>query len=151
VDNDGDDNVAGDNDNDDAVADDAMVIGPDHRSSNHMADLSKEAMAIFPYTIRYLDLTVLKLKTDLLVPRLILFRNEWGPMIDIFNKREKGVRGSAVFTGQPGIGERHYWYLTITSNQRTREKMPVVFHPYPLHHSRPANRVSGCRWQCLYY
>jgi hypothetical protein len=59
-------------------------------------------------------------------------------MIDIFNKRKKGIRGSAVFTGQPGIGEHHYWYLTVTSNQQTRENMPVVFHPYPLHHSRPA-------------
>ena len=141
--------------NDDAVADDAMDTDPDHCSSDHvdlhMAHLSNEAEAIFPYTIRYVDLTVLKLKEDLRVPQLILFRNEWGTMIDIFNKSEKGRRGSAVFTGQPGIGEHYYWYLTVTSNQQTRENMPAVFHPYPLHHLRPANCVSGYGRQSLHY
>ena len=99
--------------NDDALADGAMDTDPDRCSSDHvdphMAHLANEAKAIFPYTIRYVDLTVLKLKEDLRVPQLILFRNEWGTMIDIFNKSKKGRRGSAVFTGQPGIGEHHYW------------------------------------------
>jgi hypothetical protein len=141
--------------NDDAVADDAMDTDPDHSSSDHvdphMAHLSNEAKAIFPYTIRYVDLTVLKLKGDLRVPQLILFRNEWGTMIDIFNKSEKGRQGSAVFTGQPGIGEHYYWYLTVTSNQQTRENMPAVFHPYPLHHSRPVNCVPGYVRQDLHH
>ena len=53
--------------------------------------------------------------------------------------------------GQPGIGEHYYWYLIITSNQQTREKMPVVFHPYSLYHSLPANLVSGYIWQGLHY
>ena len=139
----------------DAVADDAMDTDPDHCSSDHvdlhMAHLSNEAEAIFPYTIRYVDLTVLKLKEDLCVPQLILFRNEWGTMIDIFNNSEKGRQGSTVFSGQPGIGEHHYWYLTVTSNQQTRENMPVVFHPYPLHHSRPANCVPGHARQDLHH
>ena len=96
------------------VADDAMDIDPDHGYADfHMNHLSNEATAIFPYTIRYVDLTVLKLQNDLRVPLLMLFRNEWGSMIDIFNESQ----GSAVFTGQPGIGEHHYWYLTFTSNQ----------------------------------
>ena len=141
--------------NDDAVADDAMDTYPDHCSSDHvdphMAHLSNEAKAIFPYTIRYVDLTVLKLKGDLRVPQLMLFRNEWGTMIDIFNKSEKGRRGSAVFTGQPGIGEHYYWYLTVTSNQQTRENMSAVFHPYPLHHSRPVNCVPGYVRQDLHH
>ena len=75
--------------NDDAVADDAMDTDPDHYSSDHvdshMAHLSNEAKAIFPYTIRYVDLTVLKLE-GLCVPPLMLFRNEWGTMIDLFNE-----------------------------------------------------------------
>ena len=25
------------------------------------------------------------------------------------------MEGSAVFSGQPGIGEHYYWYLTVTS------------------------------------
>ena len=91
-----------------------MDIDPDHGyADSHMNHLSNEATAIFPYTIRYVDLTVLKLQNDLRVPLLMLFRNEWGSMIDIFNESQ----GSAVFTGQPGIGEHHYWYLTFTSNQ----------------------------------
>ena len=87
--------------NDDAVADDAMDTDSDHCSSDHvdphMAHLSNEAKPIFPYTVRYVDLTVLKLKEDLRVPQLILFRNEWGTMIDILNNSEKGRRGSVVF------------------------------------------------------
>ncbi|KAF8346217.1 hypothetical protein F5887DRAFT_1073864 [Amanita rubescens] len=114
-----------DDDDDDAVADNAMDIDPGHSSSchvdPHVADLSNEAKAIFPYTIRYLDLTGLGLGEDLLVPQLMLFRNEWDIMIDIFNDRTNGIRGSAVFTGQPGIGEHYYWYLIITSNQQTRK------------------------------
>ena len=89
-------------------------------------------------------------RRDRVLP-LMLFRNEWGTMIDLFNEREKGIRGSAVFTGQPGIGEHHYWYLTVTSNQRTRENMSVIFHPFPLHHSRPVNCVPGYVWQGLHY
>ena len=81
----------------------------------------------------------------------MLFRDQWGNMIDIFNKRKKGMHGSAIFSGQPGIGEHRYWYLTITSNQRTRENMPVVLHPYPLHHSQPANCVSGYGRQGLHH
>lgn len=84
-------------DDDDAVADDRVDIDPDH----YLSDLSNEATAIFPYSIRYVDLTVLKSKTTgLRVPQLMLFRNEWGSIIDIFNKRERGMRGSAVFTGR---------------------------------------------------
>jgi hypothetical protein len=135
----------------DGVTDDTMDIDPDPSSScsshidTDVAHLSNETTAIFPCTIQYMDLTVLKLENSIRVPQLMLFRNEWGSMIDIFNEREKGMRGSAVFAGQPGIGEHHYSYLIASSNQRTRKNMLVVFHPYPVHHSRPANRVSGYR------
>jgi hypothetical protein len=100
------DGVVDDNDvvmdNGDVVMDDnaAMVIDNTH--------LPNEATAIFPYTIQYMDLTVLRSTKKLRVPRLMLFRNEWGTMIDIFNKRGKGIDGSALFSGQPGIGEHHY-------------------------------------------
>ena len=129
-----------DGDDDDAT----MAIDSD-------THLPNEATAIFPYTIRYVDLTVLQSKEELRVPRLMLFRNEWGTMIDIFNKRKKGICGSALFSGQPGIGEHHYWYLTVTSNQITREDMHAAFNPHPLHHSCPASRLSGCARQGLHY
>ena len=140
--------------NDDVTDDDdAMDIDPNHGYCCHMHHLLKEANAIFPYTVRYVDLTVLDLKTNLRVPLLMLFRNEWGSMIDIFNERKhlKGIRGSAVFTGQPGIGKHHYWHLTVSSDQRTRKNVPVVFRPHPLYDSRPAIRVSGYGQQSLHY
>ena len=148
VDDDDDDAVGNDDDvmgNVDVVMDDnaAIVVENTH--------LPNEATALFPYTIQYVDLTVLRWQGMLRVPRLMLFRNEWGDMIDIFNNGEKGMEGSAVFSGQPGIGEHYYWYLTITSNQRTRKNMHVVFHPHSLYHSRPANRVSGRSRQGLHY
>ncbi|KAF8227336.1 hypothetical protein L208DRAFT_308386 [Tricholoma matsutake] len=103
-----------------AVADDAMDIDPNPGSSGcshvntDMADLSNEATAIFPYTIQYMDLTVLKLTTkDLRVPQLMLFRHEWASIIDIFNERKKGMRGSAVFTGQPSIGKTCLLYCIL--------------------------------------
>ena len=138
-------------DNDDVADDDNDAVADDDDGS-HTNHLSKEAKAIFPYTIRYVDLTTLDLK-NLSVPLLMLFRNEWGTMIDIFNKRThlKGIRGSAIFTGQPGIGKRHYCHLTVTSNQPTRKNMPVVFDPHPLHDSWPAIRVSGHARQGLHY
>ncbi|KAM6499266.1 hypothetical protein JOM56_004774 [Amanita muscaria] len=98
-DDDDDDDVMDDDDDDVVDGDDAaMVIDSD-------TQLPNEATAIFPYTIRYVDLTVLQSKEKLHVPRLMLFRNEWGTMIDIFNKRKKGMDGSALFSGQPGIGK----------------------------------------------
>jgi hypothetical protein len=106
---DDDDALAADDNDDDAVVDDAMDTDLNRDVDTHMAHLSEEATAIFPYTIRYMDLTVLESKMDLRVPQLMLFRNEWNTMIGIFNKRKKCMRGSAVFTGQPGIGEHRYW------------------------------------------
>ncbi|KAF8230936.1 hypothetical protein L208DRAFT_1399781 [Tricholoma matsutake] len=109
-----------DTDNTAAVADDTMDIDPNPGSSGclhvntDMADLSNEATAIFPYTIQYMDLTVLKLTTkDLRVPQLMLFRHEWASIIDIFNERKKGMRGSTFFTGQPGIGKTCMLYCIL--------------------------------------
>jgi hypothetical protein len=146
------------NDSDDAddantVADDAMDIDPDPGSSScsHVnTDAVYLSNGIFPCTIRYMDLTVLRLENEIRVPLLTLLQTEWGNMIDILNDRKKGIRGSAVFTGQPGIGEHHYRHLTHTSNQRTRKNKPVVFHPYPLLHSRPASCVSRYEGRCLH-
>ena len=68
--------------------------------------LSTGDTAIFPCTIRYMDLRVLELTNfSTRIPQLMFLRKEWDNMVDIFNRREKGIRGSAVFTGQPGIGE----------------------------------------------
>jgi hypothetical protein len=89
--------------------DNAVDIDADPDSSNlslaaDAAYLSEGRIAVFPCTIRYIDLTILKLEYLSRVPHMIFIRDEWRTMIDLFNKREKGIRGGAAFTGQPGIG-----------------------------------------------
>jgi hypothetical protein len=73
------------------------------------AELSKRPTPIFPRIIRYMDLPVLGLKYLTRVPQLTLIRDEWEIFIDIVNGRCKGIRGSAIITGQPGIGEHRYY------------------------------------------
>jgi hypothetical protein len=108
--------------------------------------LSTGATAVFPCTIRYMDLTCLELNYRVRIPQLTLLRNEWGNMVDIFNGRQKGVLGSAVFTGQPGIGEHCQsvkFILPTDGLMFQRQNLPTVFHFRPLPHSRPASCVSG--------
>jgi hypothetical protein len=73
----------------------------------HASFLSEGSKAILPCTIRYMDLTWLELELPRCEP-LMLIRDEWRAMVDIFNERPKGRRGSAIFTGQPGIGKYCY-------------------------------------------
>ena len=106
-------------DMDDGADDDSMNIDwTDHDLMNadtnrdsyiyvDAAYLSKGITAILPCTFQYMDLTPLQLEHLIRVPHVMLLRNEWSNMVDIFNQREKGIQGGAVFTGQPGIGE-HY-------------------------------------------
>ncbi|KAF8229807.1 hypothetical protein L208DRAFT_150294 [Tricholoma matsutake] len=89
------------------------------------AELSTGSAAVFPCIIRYMDLTTLKLKYLSRLPRLTLIREEWKTMIDLFNGREGGVYGSAVFTGSPGIGKTCLlYYILILCLIRSQ---PVVF------------------------
>ena len=70
------------------------------------ADAAELSIAsAFPCNIRYMNLTALKLKYLNRVPYLTPIRDEWRTVIDVFNRRKKGIHGSAVFTGSPGIGE----------------------------------------------
>ena len=95
---------------DDAIATDTMDntmdidADPDSTIAADAAYLSEGCTAVFPYTIRYVDLTFLKLQSLWRVPLLLFVRGEWGTMINLFNEREKGIEGGAAFTGQPGIG-----------------------------------------------
>jgi hypothetical protein len=109
------------------------------------AFLSDGSAAVLPCTIRYMDLTVLKLKHLTRVPHVMLIRDDWEAVVDIFNRRQKGILGSAAITGQPGIGEHCYYSWPPIFNQRNfrRQNLPAVLHPYLLHHPSPANRVSG--------
>ena len=57
------------------------IMGDDNDDIAMVIDdtrLPNDATAIFPYTIQYVDLTVLRCKERPRVPQLMLFRNEWG-------------------------------------------------------------------------
>ena len=105
-----DDGADDDSMNIDSTDHDLMNADTNHDHSHIHVDaayLSKGITPILPCTIQYMDLTPLQLEHPIRVPHVMLLRNEWSDMIDIFNKRKQGIRGGAVFTGQPGIGE-HY-------------------------------------------
>jgi hypothetical protein len=108
-----DDGMDDDGMNDDSM-DDAMGVdccanpGSHSYIASDAVTLSNRTPAAFPCTIWYLDLVELKLEHFTRVPHLMLIRSEWSDVIDIFNKRQKGIYGGAVFTGQPGIGEHRH-------------------------------------------
>jgi hypothetical protein len=54
-------------------------------------------------TIQYMDLTWLNMQGLTRCEHLMLIRDEWRIMVDIFNKRDQGIGGSAIFTGQRGL------------------------------------------------
>ncbi|KAF8340993.1 hypothetical protein F5887DRAFT_1224859 [Amanita rubescens] len=76
-------------------------------------ELSTGSTAVLPCTIRYMDLTTLELKESIPVKRLTLIRDEWNIMINLFNGRKRGVHGSAIFTGSPGIGKTCFLYYIL--------------------------------------
>ena len=134
----------------DAEADPAQPPGYIIADAN---ELSAGSTAMFPCAIRYMDLTTLELENcSIPVKPLTLIRDEWNLMIDLFNARKRGIRGSAIFTGSPGIGEH-----LLSSNSRSqltdhrRQNLPFVLHPNPLHHQSPAGRVSRHGRGCLPY
>jgi hypothetical protein len=87
---------------DDAIATDTMDntmdidADPDSTIAADAAYLSEGCTAVFPYTIRYVNLTFLKLQCLWRVPLLLFVRDEWGTMINLFSEREKGVPPSQV-------------------------------------------------------
>jgi len=111
-----DENAKGDVDDDDAKGDE----NDQHSESENVdeddklyidedaAMLSQGPTPVLPCTIRFMDLTCLNLQHFDRMPQVLLIRDEWDAVIDIFNQRRTGKRGGAILTGQPGIGKRHY-------------------------------------------
>jgi len=69
------------------TTDNSMDIdaNPDSTIAADAAYLSEGCTAVFPYTIRYVDLTFFKLQCLWRVPLLLFVRDEWRTMIDLFN------------------------------------------------------------------
>ena len=93
-----DENAVGDESDDDSEGD-SKYIGHD---ATVLSD------TIFPCTIRYMDLTCLDLQHFRRVSQVLLIRDEWDEVVDIFNKRDPRIQGSALLTGQPGTGKYYY-------------------------------------------
>jgi hypothetical protein len=104
-------------------------VEPDPNSPSYYAPdaafLSEGSAAVLPCTIRFMDLTVLKLEHLIRVPHVMLIRDDWRAVVDIFNERRKGILGSAAITGQPGIGKTcllHYILILCII-----QAQPIVF------------------------
>lgn len=69
------------------------------------AVLLQASPPVLPCSIRFMDLICLNLQHLMRVPKVLLIRDEWDTAIDIFNQGLKGIRGSAVWAGQPGTGK----------------------------------------------
>jgi len=64
---------------------------------------------MFPCEMKYMDLFILKMKSGMpRVPSVVLIRDEWNTVTNIIEDRPKGLGGSILVTGQPGIGVYQY-------------------------------------------
>ena len=88
------------------------------------AVLSHGSTSILPCIIRCMDLTCLNLQHFDRVPQVLLIRDEWDAVIDIFNERPSGKRGSAVWTGQPGTGKRYYSPSAVATDNSLKARRP---------------------------
>lgn len=70
-------------------------------------------------------------------PRLV-FDASHPQVSDVVDAVDQDKKGHAIFTGQPGIDEHHYQYLTVTSNQRLITRLlysiliPCIIHARPI-------------------
>jgi len=92
------------------VEDESENVDEDDKSyiDEDAAFLSRGPAPVLPCTIRYMDLTCLNLKHFYRVSQVLLIRDKWDAVVDIFNKKERGKGGSAIWRGEPGTGKQHY-------------------------------------------
>jgi hypothetical protein len=65
-----------------------------------------EVKSLFPFTLRYLDLSSLELKNESdRFPLPLLCRQEYDCISKLINKSPRSGHGSVIVSGQPGTGE----------------------------------------------
>ena len=90
-----------DDDDDDQVDDVDDDDKPEGKSEE-----DSQINSFFPFTLTYLDLSILKLKFQSdRFPMPIFIREEYSIMSKLINERPQSGRGSVIVTGQPGTGE----------------------------------------------
>src|SRR3954464_8551793 len=68
---------------------------------------STEAITLADQNVALMDFTVLKMKSSSRrFPMLALIRDEWRLLVNLQAEGVKGLRGSVIMTGQPGISEQ---------------------------------------------
>ena len=111
-----------------------------------IADASDLPPGIFPCNLKYMDLSFLHIESKIRVSETIMIRNEWYDITKLLGDRPKGLKGSVLITGQPGIGENTSYLLNQCPHQclfLLRENMLFVLPPSPAHHQRSADCISG--------
>lgn len=110
---------------DEAGEAEVVVVADRSYIDEDAAVLSHGPTAVLPCTVRYMDLTCLNLQYFGRVSKVLLIRDEWDAVIDIFNARKKGIKGSALWTGQPGIGKTSLlFYILVICLIKAQ---PIIF------------------------
>jgi hypothetical protein len=85
-------------------------------------EVEDEIKSLFPYTLRYLDLSTLKLRiTSDRFPLPIFLRDEYDHISNLIDSYPRDGMGSVIVSGQPGTGEVPVSLsCRVTSNQPPR-------------------------------
>ena len=121
--------------------DDEDDNGRNDEDREHSSGLDDDLLQLFPTTIRYLDLSSLKLeKRPQRIPLLLLIRQEYGLISNLLDELPKDSAGSAIISGQPGIGK----VLVIYPLNRSHKSLRQDCLPSP-----PNDREDDCRTTVL--
>ncbi|EDR09962.1 uncharacterized protein LACBIDRAFT_293780 [Laccaria bicolor S238N-H82] len=77
-------------------------------------EVDEELGSLFPFALEYLDLSSLNLQSPPpCMPMPLLIRKEYHILSKMLNDLPQDGRGSAIITGQPGIGKTAYLYYRL--------------------------------------
>ncbi|KAF5379025.1 hypothetical protein D9615_006070 [Tricholomella constricta] len=110
------------------LAEDADVEDPVDFPEITVDDDEQQVLwTIFPEQIRYMDLSALNLKKTWGrgLPLAMFIRSEWETMLDYISQRRRGIEGSVLLTGQPGIGKTCFLYYVLAT--RLLHAQPTIF------------------------
>jgi hypothetical protein len=95
----------------------------DEKNEDENNDIDDELHSFFPATIKFLDLSSLRLRiSPLRMPLPLLVRDEYNFLSDMLDKLPRDGSGSAIVSGQPGTGKISSFFLCRIS---------------PIHKARP--------------